>query len=75
MGRKFEQKRKAKWLKKKTNLVKAYTQSHCTTIIGWQAHGQDSSRCYLVVMVTSELSWSVGPGAEKERPTTGTPLV
>jgi len=25
MGRKFEQKRKAKWVKKKENLVKAYT--------------------------------------------------
>jgi len=24
MGRKFEQKRKAKWVKKKANLVKAY---------------------------------------------------
>ena len=32
MGRKFEQKRKAKWVKKKKNLVKAYW-TRCTQTV------------------------------------------
>ena len=37
MGRKFEQKRKAKWVKKKENLVKAYPpllQKDHVTVVG-----------------------------------------
>jgi len=35
MGRKFEQKRKAKWVKKKENLVKAYSAPFNSSSIHW----------------------------------------